>query len=175
MASGTGGFSVSNQGLYAHLTLRCYPPCEAFVETDHTKRTKANGIEAADEHLARLIAALNARCGVAEEAEVPDEEPEAVGLTVDQLREAGEVFGLVAGLCGGGGGLLKEELVKAQGGDFHLFEHIDSHQTGDISKEEWNAWLQASENQILKLHALSDYYHIWTYVLQASENQSCML
>ena len=41
----------------------------------------------------------------------------------------------------------KEQLVRAHGGDYSVFERMDTDADGRISLEEWLAWLQAEHQR----------------------------
>jgi len=45
------------------------------------------------------------------------------------------------------GPVTKEVIVRAQGGDFHLFENLDTDNNGEVSLLEWEAYINKTHNE----------------------------
>jgi len=85
---------------------------KTYFCTEHERRAADGKVHKADHWLNDILSTLKRGSGV------PD-------LSSEQREEVNEVFDLVAGLGEHVGIIRKEALVKANGGDFHLFEHLD--------------------------------------------------
>ena len=70
----------------------------------------------------------------------PDRNPQGQWHALEE--EAELVFQKVASIDGNPDLMSKAELVRAYHGDFKVFEDIDGDSDGNVTLDEWHAWLQ---------------------------------
>ena len=112
-----------------------------YLKEEHARRGEKKATKG-DQWFKSLMRSLRRGCGMELEEET-EEEQARDGLLDRQIAECEEVYTLVAGLLEDDGRLHKEELVKAHGGDYRVFEKMDTDHDNTVSLDEWKAWIVA--------------------------------
>ena len=84
-------------------------------------------------------------CAETLSAMTPEERQTVLNAMTDKWSDlaahAREIFVYIAGQDGDSAHMTKEELVTAHGGDYRLFERLDSNGDGVVTQQEWLAFL----------------------------------
>ena len=97
----------------------------------------AKRLEKGDRWVENMLFTLERGCGVG-------------GFTADQDEECEELFNMVANLLTEDPAIQQDELIMAQGGDYKLFEKLDTEKQGFVTLDQWMVYLRQKHAQIGK-------------------------